>query len=530
MPRHDNDRDRADSAQARQPLRSGRRAFLTRSASVAIAGWGLTGCDKPPTQAATSIEMGVTGRPRMLDPRFATDALSSRVNRLLYCQLIDFNAAFEPIPDLAEWQRLSPTHYRFTLQRFPRFHDPIDGVSQTLSAYDVAATYQSVMTPSTGSPHRGALKALAQVKAVSDAQVDFWLSEPDPLFVGRLVLGILPRRLLDQGHRFQDRPVGAGPCRFVSASEQKLVLQRPDGVLLVFRPVKDATVRILKLRKGELDLIQNDLSPELAAYCQAHPDLKVDWSDGTGFGYIGFNFDDPALGTYAVREAMALGLDRQAIVASVFQGRARLAGGLLVPQHWAGAQNLPSIPYDPDQARAIMAEVRLRHPAWFDAHGRLPLSFKTSSDATRIRLATIYQSQLKAIGIDLSVQSYDWGTFYSDIKQGRFQLYSLAWVGIKSPDIFQYVFHSQATPPQGANRGRYRDAKADALIEQAAAAETLAQQARLYRRLQQHLQATLAVMPLWYEDQYTVSGPKLRGYRLYSDGRFDGLLEATKTG
>ncbi|KUJ72233.1 ABC transporter substrate-binding protein [Thiomicrospira sp. WB1] len=507
-----------------------RRTFLAGSITLAASVTGLAGCEgAPPSNKADTIEMGVTGRPRMLDPRFATDALSSRINRLLYRQLIDFNAAFEPIPDLADWVRLSPTHYRFTLREFPVFHDASVSQNYQLSAHDVAATYQSVLTRSTGSPHRGALKALNRVVAISPTEVDFFLSEPDPLFVGRLVLGILPARRLAEGHRFQEHPIGAGPCRFVSASEQKLVLKRPDGMKLVFRPVKDATVRVLKLRKGELDLVQNDLSPELAAYCQAHPGLAVDWSDGTGFGYIGFNFADETLASQEVREAIALGIDRNAIVSAVFQGRARLAGGLLVPQHWAGVEGLPQISYDPDRARAMIAGVRQRHPQWFDAQGRLPLSFKTSSDATRIRLATIYQSQLKAIGIDLSVQSYDWGTFYNDIKQGRFQLYSLAWVGIKSPDIFEYVFHSQAIPPKGANRGRYVDATADALIEQAASAESVAEQARLYRRLQGHLQATLAVMPLWYEDQYVVHRPDLTGYRLYPDGRFDGLLTATKT-
>ncbi len=128
----------------------------------------------------------------------------------------------------------------------------------------------------------------------------------------------------------------------------------------------------------------------------------------------------------------------------------------------------------------------------------------------------------------MKVQSYDWGTFYNDIKQGRFQLYSLAWVGVKSPDIFQYVFDSDAIPPKGANRGRYRDAEADRLIREAGETQSLAKQAELYRALQVHLQETLAVIPLWYEDQYAVTAETIRGYKMYADGRFDGLLNVTK--
>ena len=59
--------------------------------------------------------------------------------------------------------------------------------------------------------------------------------------------------------------------------------------------------------------------------------------------------------------------------------------------------------------------------------------YKTSSDPFRIRLATILQHQLEQVGIVVDLRSYDWGTFYGDIKAGRFQMYSLAWVGIQTP-------------------------------------------------------------------------------------------------
>ena len=483
---------------------------------------GLSACNNP-ENSASLIRIGITSRPRMLDPRKATDALSSRVNRLIYRQLIDFDEQFLPVPDLATWETLSPTHYRFTLTEQPVFHNGL-----AMTAHDVAATYQSVLDPDFGSAHRGSLKGIASVQAINDQQVDFILSAEDALFVGRLVIGILPARLMQQQHRFQEAPIGNGACTFVSLSEQKLVLQRQtDNVLLEFIPVKDATVRVLKLEKGELDIIQNDLSPELVQYCEQQPNFKVQWYQGTNFGYIGFNFEDPLLAQPALRQAIAHGIDRQAIVDAMFNGHARLAGGLLVPEHWSGASDIPPYEYNPDKAKLLLKQLEI--PADLvekDEHNQsiIELSYKTSNDPTRIRLATIYQSQLKKIGIHLNIQSYDWGTFYSDIKQGRFQLYSLAWVGIKSPDIFQYVFDSEAIPPNGANRGRYRDEASDQLIRAAGKTASLQAQAKLYQQLQHRLQTTLAIMPLWYEDQYSVMRSNITGYRLYSDGRLDGLL------
>ncbi len=104
---------------------------------------------------------------------------------------------------------------------------------------------------------------------------------------------------------------------------------------------------------------------------------------------------------------------------------------------------------------------------------RCRLQYKTSTDPVRIRIATVIQQQLADVGIDLQLLSYDWGTFYGDIKAGRFQMYSLAWVGIKTPDIFRYAFYSDSLPPEGANRGRLADARVDQLIEAAEQAATL---------------------------------------------------------
>jgi len=126
------------------------------------------------------------------------------------------------------------------------------------------------------------------------------------------------------------------------------------------------------------------------------------------------------------------------------------------------------------------------------------------------------------------LRSYDWGTFYADIKAGNFQMYSLSWVGIHTPDIFRYVFDSHSTPPQGANRGRFSNPQVDALIERAQMAPTLVQQAPLYRRLQRRLFDALPYVPLWYEDHVFIARSDVSGYRVNLDGNYDGLIMTVK--
>ncbi|MGB5339316.1 MAG: ABC transporter substrate-binding protein, partial [Gammaproteobacteria bacterium] len=210
-------------------------------------------------------------------------------------------------------------------------------------------------------------------------------------------------------------------------------------------------------------------------------------------------------------------IDRLAIIRYVLGAAARPAAALLPPDHWAGNPALAAPGFDPARARALLAA------AGYDAGQPLTLQYKTSTDPVRIRIATVIQQQLAAVGIDLQLLSYDWGTFYGDIKAGRFQMYSLAWVGIKTPDIFRYAFYSNSLPPEGANRGRLADARVDQLIDAAEQAATLDMQGESYRQVQARLLELLPYIPLWYEDHVVAMRDTISGYRLALDGNYDGL-------
>jgi peptide/nickel transport system substrate-binding protein len=94
-----------------------------------------------PARAAQVIRMGLSTAPVTLDPRFATDAVSERICHLLYRPLVDFDETYHPVPALADWRALSPTHYRFTLRDAGRRFS--DGTR--LEAIDVKATYDYIL-------------------------------------------------------------------------------------------------------------------------------------------------------------------------------------------------------------------------------------------------------------------------------------------------------------------------------------------------------------------------------------------------
>ena len=135
-----------------------------------------------------SIAFGLNAAPVTLDPRFATDAISYRITRLIYRSLIDFDEQFQAVPDLASWEQIELDHYRFTLNANRRgFHNGMQ-----VTSHDVKATYEFVLDPENISPHRASVEMIESINVIDDDTIDFKLTRSDPIFPGRLVIGILP--------------------------------------------------------------------------------------------------------------------------------------------------------------------------------------------------------------------------------------------------------------------------------------------------------------------------------------------------
>jgi peptide/nickel transport system substrate-binding protein len=464
------------------------------------------------------FRFGISSAPVTLDPRFATDATSSRINRLIYQKLVEFDDNNLPKPGITQWQKLSNTHYRFMLLEKQRFHH-----GKWLTSDDIKATYDYILDKKNGSPHRDTLKHIRDIVLVDDHTVDFILERADPLFPAFLVVGILPADLIRSDHAFNTQPVGSGAFRFVKwPYDGQLILQRnKDQQYFEFLKVKDPTVRVLKLLRGEIDLIQNNLPPEHISYLRKQDSIESAMKKGENYSYLGFNLVDEQTRQPDLRRAIAYALNREQIIHFALGEAASPANSFFPPEHWAGAE-LVSYDFDLPKARKLMRKLG------FSETKHLQLTYKTSSDPFRIRIATIIQSQLRNIFIDVDIRSYDWGTFYGDIKKGKFQLYSLTWVGIKTPDIFRYVFHSQSLPPSGANRGRLNDSVVDEMIEQAEKEPELKEQAKLYQQLQQKLHELLPYVSLWYEENIAFFRQETTGYRVSADGNYDGLNYVSK--
>jgi peptide/nickel transport system substrate-binding protein len=159
------------------------------------------------------------------------------------------------------------------------------------------------------------------------------------------------------------------------------------------------------------------------------------------------------------------------------------------------------------------------------------LSLKVSNvEFNRLQSAVIQQN-LRDVGIDLDVRTYEFATLYADVLKGNFQLYTLQWAGgaVADPDILRRVFHSTQVPPAGFNRGYYRNPEVDGLLDRAALAATNGERRSLYGDVQRIVADEVPYISLWYKTNAVVAARSLGGIRLLPTADFAFLKDVART-
>jgi peptide/nickel transport system substrate-binding protein len=464
-----------------------------------------------------------------LDPRVGTDEVSQKAHQLIYSSLVKIDDALRIVPEVAEsLDRPDPVTYVAHLRRGVQFHN-----GRELTSDDVTYTFRSFLDPAFRG-RSGAYRVLAAVDAPDRYTVVFKLKEPFGSFPINLVMGIVQA---GSGGANARQPIGTGPYRLGEFVQDDHLLLRPfesyyggrpsnGGVLL--KTVPDDTMRGLELRKGTVDLVVNDLAPDLVWQLRAEGRLQVTTAPGTDYAYIGLNQRDPVLQHAEVRKAIGFAIDRDAIVKYLRRGLANVAVGIVPPMSWAFEPHVFDFRYDPAEARRLLDAAGFPDP---DGDGPLPrfrLSLKTStSEVYRVQAAVI-QDNLARVGIAVDVRSSELLTLLADAARGNFQLYTLQWVGVTDPDMLRRVYHSKQTPPAGLNRVFYRNAEVDRLIDAAATAVDDGQRRTFYVDAQRLIAADVPYISLWYKTNVAVFQPDVRGVRLSPIADFSFLRNVTR--
>jgi len=430
---------------------------------------------------------------------------------------------FLPKPNLAKsWSHPDPYTWAFELNQDVRFHD-----QQSVTAQDVAATIHGILNKTLASPLRAGFTAIESIEVLNPSQLIIKLNKPDASLLTRLNVGILPASQANKPHQAKQN-LGCGEFSLLSWSNTVLTLKRAqpntDSNIQTIQilTIKDPVTRVLKLVRNEIDFTQNDLPPHLLPWLKKQPNIHISYLPSTTFSYLGLNMLDDTLQHQKVRQALALALNRKLLKQALFADLPTLGESVLTPKHWA-ATPLNITPFNPKLAEQLLDESGFPR----DEHGiRFNINYRTSTNPTRLRLVTAIADAWQKIGVNVSIESLEWGGFYARIKRGDFQVFSLSWVGITDPDIYRWILHTDMQPPKGANRGRYSNAEVDAWLDAAAVSENITERKRLYALIQQQMAADQIYIPLWYDAVVAVSNNRLQGFTPRNDGSLVPLLSA----
>ena len=484
-----------------------------------------TSCSKPVDPDA--FVMLIENSPTNLDPRVGIDAQSERIGELLFDALLTRDEHLNVKPGLAErWELTDPLTYVFHLHSGVTFHD-----GRPLTSKDVKWTFDSLLEGKIRSTKSATYKQVEKIETPDDTTVVFKLKQPFatlPWNLSEGAIGIVP---FGSGDEISRHPIGSGPFKFVSAEQDKEVIiernntywgERAQLARVRFMVVPDSTTRALELRKGSADAAINALTSDMVLTLEKDPRLEVIRGPGTVLTYLSFNLRDPLLRDTRVRQAIACAINRAPMIEYLWRGFARPASSILPEESWAYTDSQPYL-YDPARARAML------DAAGYPARNgtRFRLTIKTSTDESARLLAAVLQQQLRDVGIDLDIRTFEFATFFADVTSGAFQAYALRWIGgNEDPDIFEYVYHSAKFAPKGANRGFYASPRVDEIIDQARVESDQVVRKHLYAELQQILAEEVPSINLWYLDTVLVHSKRVKNARVNLSGNYNFLKTA----
>src|SRR5438093_2805430 len=294
------------------------------------------------------------------DPHFSTSANDIRISFNLFDNLIARHPDGKLQPSLAtDWKLTNPTTWTFKLRHGVKWH-----TGDPFSSADVKYSFERTWDPKQNTRVSTVFTTVERVEAPDANTVVFTTKKPDPLLAARVAFyggQIVPKKYLESvgPDAFNQKPVGTGPVRFVSwTKDDKAVLEanpdywggKPDFDRMIFRAIPETAPRVASLLKGEVD-VATQLPPDHGDRVNQNPTTRVSGALYAGLYVLAVNSKVKPLDNPLVKQALALAIDREAIVKELWRGRGIVPNGPIAKGDNHYDASLPPFKYDPKEAR-----------------------------------------------------------------------------------------------------------------------------------------------------------------------------------
>ncbi|CAN5474708.1 ABC transporter substrate-binding protein [soil metagenome] len=512
----------------RMSVKSNTPRFTLVISTVLLALFTVAGCTKKAVDDGSTLYVGLSSAPATLDPRNAMDAGGMRIANLLFSSIVRLGPDLEIIGEAATKWSYKNLVYTFTLRPGLKFDDGSPtGIPVTKEDFEFSLD-----------TFRKAGRFATSLEAIDSFNVTYGptggtLTIKLKDYSATLLTDLTPVKLLpakivkEKGDLFRDNPIGTGPFTLVSQDTNEIRLRAnplntyaaPKVKSVEFKIVREDNTRFLKLMKGELDLVQQELPPSKIVEIEKKGGFQVFRYPGLSMTYMLVNLKDPVFQTKESRQALSSAINRDEIIRFKLEGLAQAATSVLSPINPYHDVSLSRPTFDLALAKKLVESTGLKGKE---------VILKTSNATQAVENGKVLANQLEAAGLVVKLQSFEWATFYKDMDQGNFQLATMKWVGTTDPDIYKTAFHSAEVPPKGRNRGSYSNPTLDKLVEQGRKIENHQKRVDLYKKVQRIVYDDLPLIPLWYDFEVAVAGPRVQGYVPSKNGDYTALTKVEK--
>lgn len=467
--------------------------------------------------------------PRGLDPAYVDDGESGKIMVNIYDNLVKYKRGSTDIePALATSWTSTPDGlvWTFNLRKDVKFHD---GTPFDADAVKFNIDRQIPPNATDDMPYASfTFEPVKKVEVVDDYIVKITLSHPYAPFLANLAMCmaapiVSPTAVKKYGADYNQHPVGTGPYIFEKwEKDQQIVLTKnPNywGVKskfdkVVFKTTKENSVRASELMTGAVD-IMDGIDPNDVKKLESSG-VKVIKNPGMNINYMGFFCNKKPFNDPKVRRAIAMAINREEIVKYLYQGYAEVANAPLpsfIPGYDA---KLKALPYNPDQAKKLLAEAGVPNLSFTFLAYSNPRPYNT---ATGVKLAEAIQADLLKIGVKTNIKVYPWKEYKQilfDAKEGDAFFYG--WIGDNGDaDNFLSLLDSHQID-SSLNSAKYNNPKVDELLKKGS--DTLDPKARV--KIYQELQKLIVEDSPWVSISHAVDlyacKPGIKGFYPHPTG------------
>lgn len=498
-----------------------------RTISLALISLSFFACTQKEEKKSDTVVIAIGAIPSTLDPRFALDSEGMKIGSLIFQSLVKIGSDMNVVGDAADsWdlKTISANKHELT---FNLKKNLMFSTGQAVQCEDIVYSIQQYQ--SDVSPFKSAFKNIVNTKCLPESIVLTFDSYSEKVLNSDLpVIKILPKSEVEKfKDDFKNNLIGSGAYKVSKIKEIEINLEKnihfspsPQIAKLQFKVIKDDFTRFLKMYKGDLDLAVSSLPKNKIKSLEKNERLEIIKRPGLSMTYLLLNLKNTQLSDLKNRKLIFDGIDREEVIKYKLEGLAAPATSILTPTnpyYWPEFNNYKKATVDSNALRETILSSDL---------SKVIFNLKTSNTREAVENAKLIAAQLRKLGLRINHESYEWGTYYKDIKQGEFDMATMTWVGAYDPDIYRIALSSTELPPDGRNRGYYKNLNFDKLADLGASELNTEKRKQIYYDLQKIAFEDLAIIPLWYEDLITVIDKRVKNYTPSLNGDYSGLLNA----